>query len=85
MLNNLIIYLLQDDANDDPQWSDQQIISAQFKLNGLKIGRAEVQCVKKITATIFEILEKYWATQDCVLVDMKIEFGVNSSGEYLRH
>ncbi|KAK7580662.1 hypothetical protein V9T40_001291 [Parthenolecanium corni] len=79
----LVETFFKDDANDDPQWSDQQIIAAQFKLNGLKIGRAEVQCLKKMTSTIFEILEKYWATQDCVLVDMKIEFGVNSSGQIL--
>lgn len=29
----------KDDANHDPQWSDEQIISANFEFNGLKIGK----------------------------------------------
>ena len=28
----------KDDANHDPQWSAEQIISAKFKVNGLEIG-----------------------------------------------
>ncbi|KAH8385014.1 hypothetical protein KR093_010039, partial [Drosophila rubida] len=28
----------KDDANHDPQWSDEQLISAKFELNGLVIG-----------------------------------------------
>lgn len=28
----------KDDANHDPQWSQEQIISAEFKVNGLIIG-----------------------------------------------
>ena len=27
---------------------------------------------------VFEILEKAWATVDCTLLNMKIEFGVNA-------
>ncbi|MGH0146425.1 UNVERIFIED_CONTAM: hypothetical protein FKN15_008222 [Acipenser sinensis] len=33
--------------------------------------------MNRATVAIFEILEKAWSTQDCTLVDMKIEFGVN--------
>ncbi|XP_062858561.1 multifunctional protein ADE2 [Trichomycterus rosablanca] len=67
----------KDDANNDPQWSEEQLLAAVFDLAGLTIGRCEVDIMSKSTVAIFEILEKAWATQNCTLVDMKIEFGVN--------
>nr|XP_055041778.1 multifunctional protein ADE2 isoform X1 [Misgurnus anguillicaudatus] len=67
----------KDDANNDPQWSEEQLLAAGFELAGLTIGRCEVDIMSKSTLAIFEVLEKAWATQDCTLVDMKIEFGVN--------
>ncbi|KAK0419106.1 hypothetical protein QR680_013956 [Steinernema hermaphroditum] len=71
----------KDDANDDPQWSDEQIISAKFSYNGCTIGVREVQMMKKQTDVIFRLLEKAWHEQDCALIDMKIEFGVTPSGD----
>ncbi|XP_051954314.1 uncharacterized protein LOC127623817 isoform X1 [Xyrauchen texanus] len=67
----------KDDANNDPQWSEEQLLAAGFELAGLTIGCCEVDIMSKSTVAIFEVLEKAWATQDCTLVDMKIEFGVN--------
>ncbi|XP_023650156.1 bifunctional phosphoribosylaminoimidazole carboxylase/phosphoribosylaminoimidazole succinocarboxamide synthetase isoform X3 [Paramormyrops kingsleyae] len=67
----------KDDANNDPQWSEEQLIEAKFCFGGLDIGRCEVDIMSRSTVAIFEILEKAWATQNCTLVDMKIEFGVN--------
>lgn len=32
----------KDDANHDPQWSDEQIISANFVFNGKKIGKRKI-------------------------------------------
>lgn len=29
----------KDDANHDPQWSDEQIVSAGFEFNGVKVGK----------------------------------------------
>lgn len=29
----------KDDANHDPQWSEEQIVAKQFEFNGLKIGK----------------------------------------------
>lgn len=79
--NCTLLFIHQDDANNDPQWTDEQIIAAGWKPNGLIIGVTEVDIMRKTTVAVFEILEKYWATQNCVLVDMKIEFGVTSKGE----
>lgn len=73
----------KDDANNDPQWSEQQILSAGFLFNGLKIGPREVNAMARQTDLIFRALEKAWQTQGCVLVDLKIEFGVTKSGKLL--
>lgn len=36
----------KDDANHDPQWSDEQIVSAKFQLNGLMIGNIATKFFK---------------------------------------
>lgn len=73
----------KDDANHDPQWSEQQVVSANFKLNGRVIGKDEYDVMNATTLAVFEILEKAWSTRDCALIDMKIEFGVDCNGEIL--
>ncbi|EDW62456.1 bifunctional phosphoribosylaminoimidazole carboxylase/phosphoribosylaminoimidazole succinocarboxamide synthetase [Drosophila virilis] len=70
----------KDDANHDPQWSEEQIISAKFELNGLVIGQDEVDIMRRTTLLVFEILERAWQTKNCALIDMKVEFGVDSGG-----
>ncbi|XP_071893701.1 bifunctional phosphoribosylaminoimidazole carboxylase/phosphoribosylaminoimidazole succinocarboxamide synthetase isoform X7 [Anas platyrhynchos] len=67
----------KDDANNDPQWSEEQLIEAKFSFAGLTIGQTEVDIMARSTQAIFEILEKSWQPQNCTLVDLKIEFGVN--------
>lgn len=67
----------KDDENNDPQWSEEQLLEAQFSPAELTIDRCEIDIMNHSTLAIFEILEKAWATQNCTLVDMKIEFGVN--------
>ncbi|XP_063314109.1 bifunctional phosphoribosylaminoimidazole carboxylase/phosphoribosylaminoimidazole succinocarboxamide synthetase isoform X2 [Pelobates fuscus] len=69
----------KDDANNDPQWSEEQLITAKLNCAGLVIGQAEVDIMSHSTVAIFEILERAWSTQECTLVDMKIEFGVDVS------
>lgn len=39
--------------------------------------------MSRATVLIFEVLEKAWASLDCSLVDMKIEFGVNTKGNLI--
>nr|XP_055241024.1 bifunctional phosphoribosylaminoimidazole carboxylase/phosphoribosylaminoimidazole succinocarboxamide synthetase isoform X2 [Gorilla gorilla gorilla] len=67
----------KDDANNDPQWSEEQLIAAKFCFAGLVIGQTEVDIMSHATQAVFEILEKSWLPQNCTLVDMKIEFGVD--------
>ncbi|CAM5108881.1 unnamed protein product [Eretmochelys imbricata] len=67
----------KDDAANDPQWSEEQLMEAKFCFAGLTIGQTEVDIMAHSTQAIFEILEKSWLPQNCTLVDMKIEFGVN--------
>lgn len=70
-------YFYKDDANHDPQWSEEQIIDAQIKCGKVVIGRDEVEIMAKTSVTVFEILERAWTTQDCSLIDMKVEYGVD--------
>lgn len=52
-------------------------------MGGVKITKDEVDIMKRTALLVFEILEKIWATRNCALIDMKIEFGVDTDGELL--
>nr|CDJ82087.1 SAICAR synthetase and 1-(5-Phosphoribosyl)-5-amino-4-imidazole-carboxylate (AIR) carboxylase domain containing protein [Haemonchus contortus] len=71
----------KDDANDDPQYSDEQILCSNFEFNGVKIGKTEINLMKRMTSVIFKVLERCWAKHYCSLVDMKVEYGVTTKGE----
>lgn len=44
-------------------------------------GQTEVDYMRRATILVFEILEKAWALRDCALIDMKIEFGIDTEGK----
>lgn len=74
----------KDDANHDPQWSTEQLIEAKLKCGTVTIGAEEVQIMLRTTRTVFEILERAWASLNCSLIDMKVEYGVDlQTGELL--
>ena len=62
----------KDDASNDPQWSEEQLIAAELCFAGLVIGKTDVGIMSRDTQAIFEILEKSWLPQNCTLVDMKV-------------
>jgi len=67
----------KDDANHDPQWQDEQILAANFNFGGLQIGPQEIDVMKRTSIIVFEVLERAWASLNCALIDMKVEFGVD--------
>jgi phosphoribosylaminoimidazole carboxylase/phosphoribosylaminoimidazole-succinocarboxamide synthase len=71
----------KDDANHDPQWSEEDLVSAELKVGKVTIGKDEVGLMNRMTVAVFEVLERAWASINCSLIDMKIEFGVTDDGE----
>jgi len=65
----------KDDENHDPQWSMEQLKTANLKCGENVVKPYHVEQMSQMTVAIFEILERAWASCDVTLVDMKIEFG----------
>lgn len=47
------------------------------------LTEAELAVVEREATRVFEVLERAWAAQDVVLVDLKVEFGRTADGELL--
>ncbi len=56
------------------------VTASQMVFGGVEIGDREVKIMADMTVTVMEVLEKAWLTVGCTLVDMKVEFGVNTNG-----
>ena len=57
----------KDDASNDPQWSEEQLIAAELCFVGLVIGKTDMDIMSHTTQAVFEILEKSWLPQNCAL------------------
>ncbi|KAG1659872.1 Multifunctional protein ADE2 [Nymphon striatum] len=73
----------KDDEKDDPQMSYEQLLASEINCAGQVIGKDEIDIMSKTTVAVFEVLERYWASRNCALIDMKIEFGIDSTGVIL--
>lgn len=72
----------KDDANHDPFWSLESIKEASFP--NITLTESDVERMCMLTRLVFQLLERAWQTLNHQLVDMKIEFGIDSaSGEIL--
>jgi len=49
-----------------------------MKIGNFVLEERHISQMEKLTVMIFEILEKAWASLNCSLIDMKIEFGMES-------
>lgn len=59
------------------------MLASELVVGERQIVRADLDVMKQTTRCVFEVLEKMWMTLDCVLVDMKIEFGIDfETGQY---
>jgi len=67
----------QDEENDNPQLSADQIITAEMDCAGVTIGTDELEVISKTSVAVFEVLERSWASLGLALVDLKLEFGVD--------
>jgi phosphoribosylaminoimidazole-succinocarboxamide synthase len=73
----LVEFFLKDDARHDPQISEAEIAG-----QGIATA-AEVEHMTAEGRRVFEVLERAWAEQDVMLVDLKIEFGRDVTGALL--
>lgn len=70
----LVEFFLKDDARHDPQIAPEQIVA-----QGIA-GPGEVVQITAEGRRVFEVLERAWAAQAITLVDLKIEFGRDTTG-----
>src|SRR5258707_10530497 len=69
----LVETFLKDDANHDPQIWESDIIARPLAT------KAQIDWMAEEGRRVFEVLERAWASVDVTLVDLKIEFGRDSS------
>ncbi len=73
----LIETFLKDDARHDPQIWPEDIVTMRLAT------AAEIAWMARQGRRVFETLERAWATVDVTLVDLKIEFGRDNTGNLM--
>jgi phosphoribosylaminoimidazole-succinocarboxamide synthase len=73
----LVETFLKDDANHDPQIWEKDIIERGFAT------KEEIDWMAQEGRRVFEVLERAWASADVMLVDLKIEFGRDTTGKLM--
>ncbi len=73
----LVETFLKDDARHDPQISQQDILNLHLATP------PEIEEMVELGRRVFAVLEYAWSTVDVTLVDLKIEFGRDTSGNLL--
>ncbi|HEX4716708.1 MAG TPA: phosphoribosylaminoimidazolesuccinocarboxamide synthase [Ktedonobacteraceae bacterium] len=73
----LVETFLKDDANHDPQIWEKDIIERGFA------SKEEIDWMAQEGRRVFEVLERAWASVDVMLVDIKIEFGRDTTGKLM--
>lgn len=72
----LLETFLKDDAKSDPLITQEQILAS----DKFGLTRPQLNMMLETLKAVFEALELLWRESDCVLVDMKIEFGFDAGG-----
>ena len=70
----LVEFFIKDDARHDPQMQDHEIVDQRVATEH------DVGQMIDVGRHVFDVLERAWAAQDVVLVDLKIEFGRTTDG-----
>jgi phosphoribosylaminoimidazole-succinocarboxamide synthase len=73
----LIEFFVKDDARHDPQMQPDEIVEAGIA------SASEIEQMSEVGRSVFATLERAWAAQEIVLVDMKIELGRTPEGELI--
>jgi phosphoribosylaminoimidazole-succinocarboxamide synthase len=73
----LVETFLKDDARHDPQVWEDDILQLGM------VSREEIAWMADEGRRVFAVLEQSWAALDVTLVDLKIEFGRDSTGKLL--
>lgn len=77
-------FFLKDDARHDPLVGKEDILyKEKLKAAGRRITSSDLDFIENTARDIFEILERAWAVLGVTLVDLKVEFGINSKGRII--